>query len=361
LSFGYRADGSANLAKFRVFPRIWLGKQKWENIGGYMPFCSNSIPSYYKPSGKYSKSFLWYFLLSLPILGILSLIFNYIPYVSDFGFRKKMQVIAYILDLGTYIVLFFAFMGIMSFVVKLGKARNPRIVLVCTIIAAFVYLFCDSIDFDEIEGFEDIVSCIGIVLCGTIVWIVLVFLLSKLFPIPIWPIIKSKYPFSEKADNWYAKMNNLIEIDMPENFDDIKKNMEKGDFTELIRLAKEKKEIDTPESFEDMKKKVKNGELTLTEYSQLLKEKNAELDKPRFDITFYEPPQPSSGEPYYLTMHKMKLSYVDSDGAISGILKGTLEWIKDAKEKLKQTSVYLAIDKQSVMEIIQAKEGNLQD
>jgi len=172
-------------------------------ISGTATNSSTKPPStegpYYKPSGKYSPSFWGYFSLSLVVIVSLTLIFDNIPYVSDLGFRKKMQVIAFILDLCTYITFFFAFMGIMSFVVKLGKVTN-------------LYL------------------------------------------------------------------------------------------------------------------------------------------------TFYEPSQPSSGEPYYLTMHKMKLLYVNSDGAISEILKGTLRWIKDAKEKLKQSSVYLAIDKQSVMEIIQAKE-----
>jgi len=218
-------------------------------ISGTAPNSNMKLPTYYKPSGKYSPSFWGYFLLSLVVIVSLTLIFDNIPYVSDLGFRKKMQVVAFILDLGTYIAFFFIFMGIMSFVVKLGKARNPRIALACTIIAAFVSLYCDT-NFDEIEGLEDILVSIGLFIGITMAYVVIVFLLSKLFPIPLWPIIKSKYPFSEKADNWYTKMNNLISIDIPENFDDIKKNIEKGNFTELIQLAKEKKEIDTLESFE---------------------------------------------------------------------------------------------------------------
>jgi len=274
---------------------------------------------YYKPSGGYSKAFFWYCLLLLAVdIPILSVAYVYLEHYI------------HIVQLNIVIAAFcgLAIGGIMYYMVKLCKVRNPSIVLVCIIIAMCVFEYIQlcifvSLIFDAsplelllspgavFEGLSKIYEkgtwCIGkrcdvshnnvngIILL--IVWIMEFVIIASCAI--ILPLRKSKSPFSEMANGWYAKINSQIKIDMPENFDDIKKSMENGDFTEFIRLAKEKKAI---------------GPCFLR-------------------LAFYEPPL--SEEPYYLVIERITLD-------------------KDHKMKKTKTLVkYLSIDKQNAMEIIQ--------
>ena len=274
---------------------------------------------YYKPSGGYSKAFFWYCLLLLAVdIPVLSVGYVYLEHYINIVQLNFLITASCGVAIG----------GIMYYMVKSCKVRNPAIVLVCIVIAVCVFEYIQLCIFVSLifnispfellfspgtvfEGMSKIYEkgtwCIGkrchisrdnvsgIILL--IVWIMEFIIIASCAI--VLPLLKSKSPFSEMADSWYAKMNSQIKIDMPENFDDLKNNMENGNFTELIRLVKEKKAI---------------GRCFLR-------------------LALYEPPL--SEEPYYLVLERITLDERNK--------------VKKAKTLVK----YLSIDKQSAMEIIQ--------
>jgi len=111
-----------------------------------------------------------------------------------------------------------------------------------------------------------------------------------------------KFPFSEKSNGWYKKMPEKIDIDVPQDFNALVENMENGDFSGLIRLAKEEKE-----------------------------------DEMNFlRLTFCQPPQDSSDNPYYISIDQITVT-------------------NDNEDKQKENSLveYLSINHEVVGEIIQ--------
>jgi len=290
--------------------------------------------AYYEPSGKFSMTFFLYFLLSLVIaIPILSVVYvhlvHYIP----------------IIYLNIFIAIGCGFIAglIMSHVTKLGKARNPKIVLFCTFVAICVFeyiqwcvyvplIFSQGSSFgerillslylftnpDAVFNNVSEINKVGVwsigrgsrtssdTVSGTmllIVWIIEFIIISGMAL--LLPLVKAKFPFSEKENNWYVEVDKLVETDMPENFDDMKNNMENGNFTDLVQLAKEGK-----------------------------------TDAPVFlNLIFYEPPQPLSGDPYYIEVEQVTIS-VDK---------------KNKEKRDKKTLItFLSIDKQSFREITQA-------
>jgi len=120
------------------------------------------------------------------------------------------------------------------------------------------------------------------------------------------PLSKSRFPFSETANDWYINMNKTMDIDAPEDLlDNLKSRMEGGNFAELVLLAKGSKEKE-------------------------------ELSKSfRIRLNLYKPPQNSFDEPYYLDIDKVIFTLKNN------------KYQESAKTLVK----YLAIDNQSVMEI----------
>jgi len=286
--------------------------------------CGNG-GAYYKPSGKCPNIFFGNFLLSLviaiPILAVIyAYLIRYIPIIY-------LNIIITGLCGG-------AIGGIVWFAAKFGKARNPAIVFICTLIAtcAFQYVqYCAWIplwfDLSLEERFSYSFSLLfspselietmkkinemglwsmgrsGSVVNGIMllfVWIVEFIIIAG---VAIFASRQaSKLPFSEKANSWYAKIKREVKIDVPENLDALKVNLEKADFAELVSLSKEE---------------VVSKECLLC-------------------LSFFEPPPQLPEEPYYLRIMRMSLSNKT-----------------DIKNIFLPTVVEpLAIDKQSVMEIL---------
>lgn len=228
---------------------------------------------YYKPSGKFSLSFLLYFILfqalSIPLLSIIYIyLIYYIPIVY-FNF---------FITLGCGIAAGFVMTG----VIHLGKVRNNKVALLFGIIAMCIMKYVQwcvyipvvltnayevyeltmteqfgmsldllshpSVVFESIGFINQVgvwsiftISFKGILL--TIVWL-LEFLLMTAAACIV-STEKSKSPFCEEERAWYVEVPNKIMASLPENFDNIKKDMEKGDFNELIRLSKDYKQGDS--------------------------------------------------------------------------------------------------------------------
>ena len=297
--------------------------------------------SYYKPSGRINASFFLYLILfiivGVPILSTAYIyLIHYIPFV--------------------YLNVFIAFgcgaaLGwLLYLAAKLGKARNPVVVLFCSLIAAIimkyvqwciyipmvlddvfdvyrwygmditlwgrfedsfhllwrpgeVFEWARSINEEGVWGFVNRSSGsqgVTNLVTGAMLLAIWIgeFLIMAITTVSI-SRIRPGFPFSETADDWYVKMNEKIELPVPDYFDNIKTNMENGYFIDLIQLAATGKGVDSK----------------------------------FIDISFFQPPEQASVEPYYMDIKKTTV-----------------------KSRNKRKSVYLvkriAIDAQSVNRII---------
>ena len=235
---------------------------------------------------------------------------------------------------------------------KLGKARSPSVVLVCTLVAVIVmkyvqwciYIpmvldnvyglydmygvditlwgrFVDSFDLftrpGEVFDWAKSINEVGVwgissssstaassVVTGAmllIVWI-LEFLIMAFGSIIV-SRLQPLSPFSEESNGWYVEMGKKIETAIPGDFNAMRVSMENGNFSGLIQLSKAGK----------------------TDPVNFLR------------ITFYQPPKPSSSEPYYLNIR------------LTNVVKKNK---KKAQTKTQVLVMRLAIDKQSLDEIM---------
>ena len=258
---------------------------------------------YYKPSGKFAGVyFLYYVLFTFICVPILSAIYIYLIHYIPFIYLNVLIAIGCGVALG-YMMLFAA---------KNGKARNPAVVLLLSILALLIMKYIQwciyiPLIYDNVYevfypgltlGERFVESAYLFVRPGLVyelaaeinefgawsfgdndvngvmllvVWTV-EFLIMAVCALVI-PRLVAKKPFSEEQGNWYTEMDRVIEVDLPPNFDDIKRSMENGDFTGFMQLAKSAK----------------------TNYGQFIR------------LRFHRPPQPSALEPHYLCIEKVVL------------------------------------------------------
>lgn len=287
--------------------------------------------SYYKPSGRFTAKFFLYFLLFAVIsIPILSAAYIYLIYYIPFVYLNAVitvvcgSVLGFIINQAT----------------RMGKARNPLLVLVCTVAAVIVMKYVQwciyiPLVFDDAYGlcgeglsigerftasldlftapsevytaasFINEVGVWGISRAGTngldtvngivllVVWIVEFALMTCMAV----TIARQQYalPFSEASDAWYTELNGKVELNIPDNMDSFRYNMENGRFDELIRLVHEGR----------------------TDATQFL------------SLTIYEPPKSTAYEPCFISVER------------------TIVRKKD-KKKTKTLLKHLAIDTQSV-------------
>jgi len=282
--------------------------------------------SYYKPSGKFSPLFFLYVLLIvLAAIPLTSVAYIYLSYYTPFVFLKIFATIGCGIAVGF----------LMGFATKLGKARNPILVLISTVavmcIAKYVQwtvyiplIFSDSyqvmgITFGErfltsfylltepgtVFELASVINTIGAWSIGRggqaingvsllVVWIMEFIIMTLAACMAVRE--KPKFPFCEKSNTWYDKMPGRVEANMPENFDNMKTDIENGRYNELMQLAKDEKQNDT----------------------RLL------------SLLFYRPPLPA--QPCYMQINRARVNHGRK---------------KEGKTLLK----YIAVDDESVREI----------
>ena len=260
--------------------------------------------AYYKPSGKISGLYILLFLLcsviSIPILSFAYIYLNYyIPIIY----------ILFFITIGCGAI----FGYLMSIAAKLGKARNPAVVIGCTLIGTalfkyvqwcfyiplvlnksyevYYYSFGQELSFLEqvTEAFYFFIepaavldgalfineygvwgignsgdTVAGIFLA--IVWLVEFLVIAGMASLMCrdWP----GRPYSEESNGWYTQMETIYEMDSPANFDGMKISLESGNVEEFIALLREG--VSNPLNF--------------------------------LRLTFFKPPAPSHTEPYYMNI-----------------------------------------------------------
>ena len=284
------------------------------------------LASYYRPSGKSAIEFFLYYLLVMGVsLPILSNVYIYIVHFLPFVYIN----IVFTVGCGLLVGL------MMNRIVKAGKCRNPLVVLILVLIAVCVlkyiqwcvYIplvvsdvygfpmtlgerFAESVFYFKrpgdvivaarivneygVWGFGKSRIVTGLALC--IVWIFEFLIMICAAVVSSWD--QPGRPFSEKSGAWYEEMKEKAEAGTPGDFASLVGGMENGVYAELLRLAAEGK----------------------TDRSNYL------------SLTFYQPPQGSVAEPYYLTIEEA----VERKG----------------KVKTKTRINYLAIDEKNVGSII---------
>jgi len=284
---------------------------------------------YYKPSGRFSPSFFLYVLLIVVVAApVVSVVYIYLSYYLPIVYLNILVTIG----CGTIMGLF------MGLAASLGKVRNPMLVLVSTIavmcIAKYVQwtvyiplIFSTSYQVLSVTlGERFLTSFYLLTEPGTVFELATVIntigawsmgrggpAVSGISLLVVWVMEfvamtgaacmaskeKPRFPFCEETKAWYGKIPNKVEAGIPENFKDMKTDIENGRYGELVQLAKTAKEEE------------KGGTHLLF-------------------LLFYKPP--SSEQPYYLQINQVRLS---------GGKK------KEGKILLK----YIAVDGESVREI----------
>lgn len=228
---------------------------------------------YYKPSGKLSPSFFLFFIL-FQVLAIPLLSFVYIHLI----YYIPVVYFNFFVTVGCGLAVGLVMMG----AITLGKVRNNKIALLFGIIAMCVMkyvqwcvyipiVFTDAYELFELTLPERLGMSLELLInpafvfeyAGFInqvgVWsifsidftgilLIVVWLLEFLLMTATACIVfleKSKYPFCEEDDTWYVEMPQKKEACFPENLDNLKADIEKGDFNELIRLTQEYKQGDS--------------------------------------------------------------------------------------------------------------------
>ena len=295
--------------------------------------------SYYRPSGKLKASyFLWlilFWLISIPILSVAYIYaVHYLPYI--------------------WLAIFLAFgcgalLGlVINWAAKLGKVRNPAVVMVSAIVGSllmkyvqwcvyvpliknvvyewFLYEYGYTLTFLEqlLEGVINLFYPLYVLDWALIineygVWaftrnneavgdsvtgvILLLIWIGELIILGGTAILVSgvrpKTPFSEESGAWYVICKEAIETDYPVDFEQFKHKLENGNFEELLTMAAAGKS---------------NEELFMR-------------------LVFHTAPAPSYAEKDYLSISQVSM---------------------DKKKRVKQKEVlkYLAIDQQTVVELI---------
>ena len=273
--------------------------------------------SYYKPSGKVTPAFFVFYLLFIAVaIPILSLIYIHLNWFVPFIYVNFFFTVGCGIALGFVVML----------AAKMGKARNPWVVLLLTVIAVIllkyvqwtVYIplvisdayrliqltFMERLNVsrqilvDPMWVIEDIqfinehgvwsIGEAGTPVRGTILYIVWAaeFLILMGGAILLsWG--QPRFPFSEETNEWYTQMENQITIAVPENIDYAKTRIENSDFGELIWLAQNTRKPEAPA--EAGTEADAGPETPLGETSQWV-------------LTLYEPPQASAQSPYYITI-----------------------------------------------------------
>ena len=288
--------------------------------------------SYYKPSGRIEPIYYLYYLI-LVIIGIplLGTAYIYLAHYVPFIYANVFVAVGCGVALGNAI----------GFIAKAGKARNPIVVLVCALAAMCVLKYVQwciyiPLVFTDVYGIWDItfgerfvesfsffiqpsmayeaatfinrygswsVDVVGSNSANAVsgvpllvVWIgeFVAMAAAAVTGVWRWP----RLPFSEEANGWYTKKDRSIEADIADDFGAMKSSMESGNFTELVQHAKAGK----------------------TDGANFMR------------IAFFQPPQDSYAEPYYLT-----------------IVQHTTG--KRNKNRAKTLVEYLAIDARTVSEM----------
>jgi len=262
---------------------------------------------YYKPSGRCSVMFILFYLgLVVLAIPILSVAYIYLVYYIPYVYLNLIIVVLCGAGLGF----------VMNLAIRKGKLRNPVLALIMTILAVCIMKYvqwCVYIPLVYSDAYEAIdltfldvlynafdflrypldvliyaleINEYGVWSYGRnaldnvhggmlfFVWFMEFVCIAISAVAVVWE--ESRLPFSEDAGNWYTKMREKVRANVPIYFDSMKTNLENGDFTELKALVKEYK----PEQ---------------TVFAEL---------------TIYEPPEDAgTAEPYYLTIHNVKISY----------------------------------------------------
>lgn len=225
------------------------------------------METYYKPSGKISPVFFPCFVLlhalAIPIVSVAYIcIIYYIPYI----YLNILVAVGCGAAMGV----------VMNFAVKFGKVRNIWFAVLFGLLALLmmkyvqwcVYVpivFADTYEFYALTVPEKFKMSLELItspsqlldharliyeygvweLNGTqvkgvfslIVWV------SEFacMAVPSYLIFRKrlKFPFCEDEGEWYEKEQGTVEIRIPEDFDSIKNDMERGDFGRLVKLAGE--------------------------------------------------------------------------------------------------------------------------
>lgn len=228
---------------------------------------------YYKPSGRFTAKYFLFFLLFAGIsIPILSAVYIYLVYYIPIVYFNVIITVGCGSVLGL----------IMSQATHMGKARNPPLVWFCTLAATIamkyvqwciyiplvfddayglygegvtigtrftdsLYLFTAPSEIYKAASIINEVGVWGISRSGSngldtvngivllIVWIAEFMLMACMAVI----ISRQQYalPFSESSDTWYTELNGKIEMNVPDNIDSFRHDMENGRFDELIRLV----------------------------------------------------------------------------------------------------------------------------
>ena len=294
--------------------------------------------SYYKPSGLIGAKFFLFFILTLIIgVPILSVAYIYLIHYIPFIYLN----IFFALGIGAllgYLILLAA---------KHGKARNPLVVCACALVAVVlmkyiqwcIYIpmvlddvfgmyeayginmtfwgrFTESLHLfaapGEVYDWASAINEVGVwgirarvgaevsdTVKGAMLLMVwaMEFLIMAITSISI-SRSQPKSPFSEESNDWYVDMGMNIETDIPADFSAIKNNAERGNFNDIVQLARA-------------------GRTNNSRYLRL---------------SFLQPPRPSSSEPCYI-----KIVQITAD--------------KKNKGKTKALVRYLVIDANSLNEI----------
>ncbi|MCL2194242.1 MAG: hypothetical protein FWB78_12715 [Treponema sp.] len=260
---------------------------------------------YYKPSGKFSPTFFLYVLLIVfAAIPLISVAYIYLSYYTPIVYLKIFATIGCGIAIGF----------LMGFATRLGKVRNPILVLISTIavmcIAKYVQwtvyiplIFSDSyrvmsITFSErfltsfylltepgtVFELAGVINTIGAWSIGrggqAVIGVSLLAVWIMEFITMTWAACiasseKPMFPFCEKSNTWYNKTPNRVEANIPENFDNMKTDIENGRYDELIQLAK------------------------------LAKDDN-KSDKGLLSLLFYKPAL--STQPYYLQIKRVRVN-----------------------------------------------------
>lgn len=222
---------------------------------------------YYKPSGKFSMLFFPYFiLLHALLIPVLSIIYIYLIYYIPIAYFNFLIAIGCGIAEGL----------VMTASISLGKVRNNKLALLFGFIAICVMkyvqwcvyipiVFTDAYKLYELTVSEQFAMSFDLLLHPSMaiefiqiinqegVWSIRTFTFHGVLLSIVWLLEflimaasacavlleKSKFPFCEEEGTWYVEMPQKIAANLPEHFDSFKADMEKGDFSELIRLSKE--------------------------------------------------------------------------------------------------------------------------
>jgi len=282
---------------------------------------------YYKPSGKFSPLFFVYALLIVvAVVPIISAVYIYLSYYTPIVYLKIFVTIGCGIAMGF----------LMGFAAKLGKARNPMLVLVSTVavmcIAKYVQwtvyiplVFYDSYRINVTFSDRFLTSLYLLAEPGTVFEMASVINAAGIWSmgrgmtavsgVPLFAVWamefaamtgaacmaareKPRFPFCEDSNAWYGKKPDRVEAGIPGNFEHLKAAIENGRHGELAHLAR------------------------------LAKEKDGGADL--LSLLFYKSPSPA--QPYYLQINQVKIN-------------------RGKKKEGKTLLKYIAVDGESAKEI----------